>query len=41
MNIGKSSQLGKDVVSMRTSFFDIDFASQLKVTKYPLIHYFV
>ena len=25
---------------MRTSHFDIDFASQMKLTKFPLIHYF-
>ena len=29
------------VISVRTSYFDIDFASQVKLTKLPLIHCFV
>ena len=38
MNIGKRSQLGKYVVSMRISYFDIYFSSQMKLTKFSLIH---
>ena len=33
--------LSEHVISMRTSYFDIDFASQMKLTKFPLIHCFV
>ena len=51
MNIGKSSQLGKHgfgslhnltwtCISMRTSYFDANFVSQMKLTKFPLIHCF-
>ena len=26
---------------LRTSYFDFDFASQMKLTKFPLVHRFV
>ena len=38
---GHCTTLCAHVVSMRTSYFDIDFASQMKLTKFPLIHCFV
>ena len=40
-NAGKSSQLGKHAFgSLRTSCFATDFASQMKLTKRPLVHCF-
>ena len=51
INVGKSSQLGKHfsgdcitlldrVITVRTCCFDIDFVSQIKLNKLPLIHCF-
>ena len=51
MNIGKIANLEsmvsghcttlcEHVISMRASYFDINFASQMKLTKFPLIHCF-
>ena len=37
---GHCTTLCEHVISMRTSYFDIDFASQMKFTKFPLIHCF-
>ena len=38
---GHCITLTDHVISMRTSYFHIDFASQMKLTKFPLIHCFV
>ena len=37
---GHCTTLCEHVISMRTSYFDIDFASQMKLTKFPLNHCF-
>ena len=46
LSTGKNSQLEKHglcehIISMRTSYFDIDFVSQMQLTKFPWIHCFV
>ena len=38
---GPCTTLSEHVISMRTSYFEIDFNSQMKFTKFPLIHCFV
>ena len=39
---GHCTTLSEHVISIRTSYFDIDFASYIKLTKFPpLIHWFV
>ena len=38
---GHCTTLREHVVSMRKSYFDIDFSSQMKSIKFPLIHWFV
>ena len=35
---GHCTILREHVLSMRTSYFDTDFALQMKLTKFPLIH---
>ena len=37
---GHCTTLCEHVISMRTSYFDIDFASQVDLNKLPLIHCF-
>ena len=35
---GHCTTLSEHVISMKTSYFNIDFALQMKLTKFPLIH---